>query len=305
VRFEFPDRVPVAWNPTLPEFCAAANGVSLMMPHVEPFVIRAVRDAAGSETALRHEVERFAAQEGQHHAQHRRLNDLLEAEVPALARLERLLARSFRWLDRRSPELRAAYAAAAETSAFSLARWTEAHLRELLDGADPVISTLFLWHLAEEVEHKQVAFDAMSSLAVGPWRRLAGACLALVTLAWFTVAATVVQLVAVGRWRSPLAWWRLLRWSLGVAFTMLPDVAVSLLPSHHPSQLADPPLLRSWLRAFDPASATMPLWTATGHTPAVADQSSTEIAYSGQLSAQRRAAASSPEGTSPSPSRTA
>ena len=32
--------VPLLWHGTKPEFACAANAVSLLMPHVEPFVVR-------------------------------------------------------------------------------------------------------------------------------------------------------------------------------------------------------------------------------------------------------------------------
>ncbi len=42
-RFELPDRVDTSWNPSFPEFAAAANAVSLLMPHVEPYVAHTIR----------------------------------------------------------------------------------------------------------------------------------------------------------------------------------------------------------------------------------------------------------------------
>ena len=50
------------------------------------------------------------------------------------------------------------------TIAFTLARWVDENLGSFFAGADPVPATLFLWHLAEEVEHKTVAFDVWEAV---------------------------------------------------------------------------------------------------------------------------------------------
>lgn len=260
-RFDLPERIDTGWNPTFPEFAAAANAVSLLMPHVEPYVARSVR-AGGERIGGRvgDEARAFAAQELQHQAQHRRVNDVVLEGTPSLRRVDRWAASTYRWLGRRrSLRWSLAFAAGFETSAFALARWTERHLRLLFDDADESIATLLIWHLAEEVEHKAVAADVHRAVDGSRLRYLAASCCSLALLAWFTVLGTITQLVASGRAWSPFAWWRLLRWSISLAFEVLPDLFVSALPGHHPSQLADPTLLVGWLRSFDPDDGRDPL----------------------------------------------
>jgi hypothetical protein len=84
----------------------------------------------------------------------------------------------------------------------------------------------------------------------------------LVLLATLTTAGTLVQLAASRRIVNPIAWWRLLRWSISLAFEVLPDLFVAAMPGHHPSQFSDPSLLVTWLQGFDPATASNPHWTA-------------------------------------------
>ena len=45
-------------------------------------------------------------------------------------------------------------------------------------------------------------------------------------------------------------------------FDVLPAIGVSMMKDHHPTDLSDPVLLTTWLRHFDPQTATMPLWNA-------------------------------------------
>lgn len=263
-RFELPDRVDTSWNPSFPEFAAAANAVSLLMPHVEPYVAHTIRSVLCElDPSLATTARTFVAQELQHQAQHRRLNQRLVAATPALARIDRWAARSYGWLARtRSTRWSLAFAAGFETSAFALARWSEHHLRLLFDDADPAVATLFVWHLAEEVEHKSVAFDVHRSLGGSRWRHLGAGVCSLALLALLTMAGTVVQLAASRRLWSPLAWWRLLRWSVSLAFEVLPDLFASATRGHHPTQFSDPTLLVAWLRSFDPATGRDPLRSA-------------------------------------------
>ncbi len=260
-RISFPERVDTTWHPAFPEFAAAANAVSLLMPHIEPYVARAtlaVRDHLDGE--LRDTATAFAAQELQHQALHRSLNRSLIAATPALSRVDRCAASVYGFLERRGDSRWSlAFAAAFETVAFALARWTERHIRLLFDEADDAVATLFLWHLAEEVEHKSVAFDVMRVVAPSRLRYLLAGLVSLACLALFTVAGTLVQLCASRRIWSPVAWWRLLRWSLSLCFELLPDLFVGATRNHHPSQFSDPTLLVAWLRGFDPQTGQDPL----------------------------------------------
>lgn len=299
VRFSFPSDLDVAWTPRQPEVAIAANGVSMLMPHVEPYVVRSVR--AVLERLAPTDAERardFIRQELRHQSEHRRFNDLVIAAHPGLRRVDDWARRTYLWLGRRrSDRFNLAFAAGSETVAFALARWTEDHHRMIFDGADDVVATLFLWHLAEEVEHKAVVHDAYRAVDGSPVRYLAASAVSVLLLTWFTLLSTIVMLHGTGRLWSPLAWFRVVRHALSLAFEVLPDLAASAMPGHHPSDFVDPVLMCTWLRNFDPGTATMPLWSA--------QPSSSEMAYSGQLSAASRAERSSSAGTSPATRRTA
>ncbi|MCU1351176.1 MAG: hypothetical protein JWM05_385 [Acidimicrobiales bacterium] len=263
MRFDYPADMDPAWNPRLPEFACAANSVSLLMPYVEPYVVRSVRAALPQLDAdLAAEARGYLDQERSHHVQHRRLNRILGARYPSVQRLETLMRRTFGWLGRRgSPEFGLAFAAGFETIAYTSARWTDKHLKELFAGADAVPSTLFLWHLAEEVEHKSVAFDVYR--ATGGKRRtyVWAMVVSMLLLAGFSVAGTLLMLRAERRLFSPIAHLRLVKWSVSFVFELFPAMLGSAYAGHHPSQLADPPWLSRWLDSLDPETGTMPAWS--------------------------------------------
>ncbi len=237
------------WNEGAPEFVAAANSVSLLMPFVEPYFAGAIRRVLPDlEPALACTARTFVRQELEHQRQHRRFNVRLVDRFGGLRRPESRARRVYGWLARtRSTRFSLAFAAASETIAYSLARWTSDHLAEFLRGADPVATDLFVWHLAEEVEHKSVAFDVWQAVDGSRWRYARAGALSLVVLAWLTLWSIGVQLHHERLLRRPGTWWRTIRLVLSFTFEVVPTMFLSSLPGHHPDQLADPDWYGRWL----------------------------------------------------------
>ncbi|MEM7273885.1 MAG: metal-dependent hydrolase [Actinomycetota bacterium] len=250
-----PDEAP--WQRRLPEFASAVEAVSLIMPHAEPYVVDAAERVLDDlPPDLRGQTRGYIRQERSHHAQHRRFNDAVIG-VPGdrvgrwLAGLDRAMAATFRFLSRRSARFGIAFAAGFETIAFAGARWVEPRIGRLFGAADDDGARLFLWHLAEEVEHKGVAHDAWIAADGRRSRYLLAMWTAALLLAVFSFAGTMLLLVRRRRWWSPLAHARLAWWSLTFVFEAVTLMMVSALPGHHPDQLADPGYLKAWLWDLD------------------------------------------------------
>lgn len=263
VRFEWPDDLEIVWAPAEPELAIAADAVSLLMPHAEPYVVATTRAALDQglvdDPAAAAAARAYLAQEAGHHAQHRRFNDLVIGRAPGVARVDRWFAAWFRWLRGRGTRFGLAFAASFETIAFVAARWIDRRQR-LLRDADPTATTLFLWHLAEEVEHKRVAHDTYQASGGGKLRHAAAMVVAALVLATGALVGSLTLLRATGRLWRPMAHLRLAGWSLSFVLTAVPVMVVSLLPGHHPDQLADPVGLERWLEHLDPETATVPAW---------------------------------------------
>ncbi len=265
VRFAWPDDLAPVWTPRLPEMAIAANAVSLLMPHVEPYVVATVRTAtdspllADASPELLADARAYVAQEAGHHAQHRRFNDILVRHYDGLGRVERAVAWVIGRLRRRSTRFGLAFAAGFETIAFVAARWIDGHQR-LLRDADPTAATLFLWHLAEEVEHKDVAFDVYQASGGGRFRYAWAMSIAGVFLALASLASAWTMLAAEKRLFSPTAHLRLVGWCLSFIFVAVPIMVVSALPGHHPNDLVNPSGFDHWLENLDPATSTVPEW---------------------------------------------
>jgi hypothetical protein len=266
IRFAYPDDLDPAWIHDVPEFAYAANGLSLLMPYAEPLFIKAVRSAYPViDDDLRARTDNYIQQEVGHFSEHQRFNEIIRRHHPGVGRVERWMKRCADWIStRRSRNFNLAFASGGEIMSFLLARWVDKHAGELFSGAEPVPTTLFLWHLAEEVEHKSSASDVYEAVDGSKLRYAIAMVMGTVLLGWFAWLAALVMLRDDGRLYSPVSHWRLFRWSLSLAFDLFPSMLVSALPGHRPKDFADPILLTTWLRQYDPATDTMPIWeTAT------------------------------------------
>ena len=268
IRLEYSADTRSAWQPMKPEFSAACNALSLGMPYGEPYVMKSVRDAlpeieAQGDHQLAAEVRAYLDQEREHAQQHRRFNEILRAQHPALRHVERWLKRSYGFMARRAGHrFGVAYAAGFEATAFAAARWMDAKRHSLFRGADPEPATLFLWHLAEEVEHKTVAHDVWAAVDGNRLRYVAAMAVCFAMLVWFIFCGVVVQLAAWRKLFNPVAWFRLWTWGIGFFFEVAPTMAITALPSHHPDRQADPSWMPMWLAAYDPETNTIPAWDA-------------------------------------------
>jgi uncharacterized protein len=249
VTFTYNSDIDLIWT-SKPEFAIAANSVSLLMPFVEPYVVRSIRHVIDEieDQGLAGEAKDFVRQESQHHAQHRNFNRLLTARFRGLTRIEGWIDSSYKFVERHtSKQFGVGFAAGFETVAFCAARWVDMRADDVLFNADPQVASLYLWHLAEEVEHKTVAHDVYRAIGGKRLQYAAAMLLSAVMLAWFAVLGTLTMLWSERRIFNPVAHLRLLLWTLTFLFVLLPVMAVSVLPAHDPRDLADPYRLHSWV----------------------------------------------------------
>lgn len=170
-----------------------ANGVNLLFPKGERFFVRSVMHYLPqlADPTLRAQVKGFAGQEHRHARAHEDYNRLLEAqgyEVEAFLKVYERVA--FEGVERIAPaSLRLAVTAATEH--FTAIMAEDALSRGYLAAMDSEVGRLLMWHAAEEIEHKAVAFDVLKAVAPGYPLRMAGLALASTLLAGFWFAAVV------------------------------------------------------------------------------------------------------------------
>ena len=277
VRFDWTGTETDQWHPRLPEFGAAANAVSLLMPYAEPYVIAMLR-AGITEGELDAETsaatDALIAQEAAHFAAHRDFNVALTTNSSVARRLDSLGRWIFERLRSRSNAFGIAFAAAFEILAFCSARWAEADLRARFGGADERSATLFLWHLAEEIEHKGIAHDVMEAHPTARSKYPLAFAVAFLVMIGFTIVGGLSLFARKLHVLNPARWLRLVGWGFSFAFVVLPVASSSLARDFHPDELVDPPWMAMWLTEFDPSTNSLPLWTDAGLSSAATSSTS-------------------------------
>lgn len=181
IRFSFDD--PVDLDVSDEELGARLPvlALSMTMPYLEPYLIRTMRAAQAHihDEALAEDARRFSQQEGHHYRNHARFNERIREAVapPARAELQRIEAALEtdyqRYTRDKSLRFNLAYAEGFEAMTCAMALAMAEHGAFQEPGAPG--GEIWPWHMAEEIEHRTVAFQVYERL-VGSYayRVLAG-----------------------------------------------------------------------------------------------------------------------------------
>jgi uncharacterized protein len=254
--------IPRQWNGGDAFRTAWFNALSMSFPVGEQFFIDAVKLGLkalpeAQREALGPEVQAFIGQE----ATHRRLHALFNAHLHQQGHVNRWAERAVRRLRRLEgldPRHWVAATAATEHITAIFADWTLRHA-ECLDGAEPRLATLWMWHAAEETEHRSTAFDLYRALGGNEvWR---ARFMRIVTTHFLLDVArqTVRNLWHDGElfsWRSWRSGWRLLFAREGLLRQVYRPWKAYFEPGFHPRQ-QDAQLAERWLRENGAAYAVV------------------------------------------------
>lgn len=251
LQFPYPEDVPAHWHPRRPEWSQVVNAASLLMPHLEPFLIDAIRAAVPhlADPELRAEARAYMGQEAHHWKQHRRFNDLLLARgYDGIRDYEAVLAEDYARLARERPlAFQLAYAAGFETMALAIGHMLIRMRGHFFRDADPAVSALVLWHFVEELEHKHAAFDVYQAV-VGRWAlRVRGLVFAMHHTLSRTRQAYVMLLRHDGLWGTWRTRLRLKLLMCRIFGYLTPWMLEAMLPWHRPRRFADPAWARLWV----------------------------------------------------------
>jgi predicted metal-dependent hydrolase len=169
IRFSFDD-VPVDFDVS-DEMLGAmlpALALSMTMPYLEPYLIRTMKVALREirDPDLAGDVRRFSQQEGHHFRNHADFNDRIRGSfdasaAAALRTIEGSLEADYqRFTHEKSLRFNVAYAEGFEamTCAGALAMAEHGGF-DVIPGGE-----IWAWHMAEEIEHRTVAFQAYDHL---------------------------------------------------------------------------------------------------------------------------------------------
>jgi predicted metal-dependent hydrolase len=163
------------WNGCDAFRTAFFNALSMSFPAGEQFFIDSVRTAvkrlpAATATAFESEIKGFIGQE----ATHRRIHALFNGELARqghVNRWEGRIVERTKMMAGADPRHAVAITAATEHITAVLAEYLLSHPQALY-GSEARLRTMWLWHSAEESEHRSTAFDAYRALQGDEtWRR--------------------------------------------------------------------------------------------------------------------------------------
>ncbi len=250
--FEFADDISPHWIPGKPEFAHMVNGASVVMPYLEPFLIRSLREGLRhvQDPELLADGAGFIGQEGQHFQAHRRFNELLKRKgYGALADLEADMERHYARLGQRSLRTRLAYTAGFESMTLGVTKWLVTDRVDLFRGADPHVTSLVLWHMVEETEHKCVAFDVYQAVCGQYLPRVVGVLHGAFDVTRLSMQGYRILLRKDGLWTNLASRLRLARQLFRFMRHTLPYVLRALLPWHDPRHEQDPQWVVDWIAA--------------------------------------------------------
>jgi uncharacterized protein len=262
INFEVEQGAAGVWNPERPELSHALNAFQLALPYLEPYFIDAVKEASSRITNpnLKADIEAFCAQEANHSRQHRRYCRYLRGRYPELERYEKAIQQSLVQSRREDPlEWRLAYTAGYEAITGQLARWFFRNVRDWPQSEHEPFTALMLWHAAEEIEHRHVAFDVLQAVNPSYGLRARGFLAALKkTNADLQPVATYMLEVdgLAGRFQSRA---RRLKQRASLALELLPAAVRYLSPGYHPSVEAVPPGFEAWRSAHSAVGPAEPM----------------------------------------------
>ena len=255
IPFTFLDHCEPIWNKQQPEWSHMINGASLTMPYLEPFLIRNVREAMPqiSDERLKIDARGFVGQEAQHYQNHERYNQMLRDKGhEQLAELEQQFKQTYKQMQKKSLKWRLAYTAGFETMTVGVTEWLINHRDQLFANADPVVTSFVLWHMVEETEHKNVAFDVFEHLYPRSyWARTWGLLVGSWHVAWLTRKGYMSMLKKEGRWYRLGSRLRVYRKVMEFVLKAGPAMLKAFAPSYHPSKVTDPKWVAQWVNAYN------------------------------------------------------
>jgi predicted metal-dependent hydrolase len=178
VEFQFDPTIPKLW------FCGSSitthllNGTNLFLPAFEGYMVRAMQSQIPylQDAPLRSQLGGLLGQELHHSQAHQQYLEVLRQQG---YRFEAYLGGITYFFNCVMPRLgmgfQLATIAGFEHMTASLAEISLHH--NILEQMHPTMQALWEWHAAEELEHKEVAFDLFQARGGAYWQRVMGGVL--------------------------------------------------------------------------------------------------------------------------------
>lgn len=189
VQIDFSD-AKVHWSLGQPEYSQLWNAMSVAVPYLEPFLIKMVCEAkeqlpADAPAELRRDMDLFNGQESRHFKLHMQSNKRLRDEGYAIEEWEKKIRADYERFTTKGLKFGLAYCEGFETFGPILSGFFFEGAPDLMQYHDEASCYLWVWHLAEEWEHRTVVNYTFKELYDDYWSRIYGLWYASVHLFGF------------------------------------------------------------------------------------------------------------------------
>lgn len=177
-KFDF-EKADVVWSQN-PECAMVWNAMSTSAPIVEPWLNRVMMAARKTlqpkDGALKAEIDEFVRQESNHYRMHNEFNvQLKKFGYVIAARKDRAFQDELRdLLKGKSLAFNAAYCAGFENFTLFSSKFMFEEAGDLFKEGDLAGSDMWLWHMAEEYEHRSVCHDVFAAVSGNYFMRIYG-----------------------------------------------------------------------------------------------------------------------------------
>ncbi|MCB0508198.1 MAG: metal-dependent hydrolase [Chitinophagales bacterium] len=206
VNFKFEKPFPKHWFNSNPIATHFMNAQHLVFPDGEKFFIRSVKaftEVYANDEELRNRVKNFIGQEGTHFAEHQKFWDIMESQDLNPDGFVDFYRRTAwdgveKWLrsnlknKRIGDKLSLSVTVALEHFTAMLAESGIIH-KDITEDMPQEMKDLFMWHAAEEIEHKSIPFDVLKKVDDSYALRISGMFIATFGL-WFYLTKGTIYL---------------------------------------------------------------------------------------------------------------
>lgn len=258
MRINF-ENVPMHWAAE-PTFATFINSGSIEASALEPYMNRVMAKAKevlpANKAHIGETIDHFIAQEGHHYRVHAGLNKQLFKKYPRLREFEEAMKNEMNEAEKRQTLVEnLGWCCAFENVAMYIALLNYTRIDLFRNAHDRRIAILFLWHTAEEFEHRTACHDALAALSNSYYQRIKG----LVVFSKFFGSwnnKIVSYMLDVDReTMSPDEIKKSVRFEKWYKRLLFRTVTLKMLqifvPFYNPAKKKAPPLLQRALKEFD------------------------------------------------------
>lgn len=256
MNFQFDEKVPDYWYDNSPLLTLFLTALSATFPEGEKQFINSVRYFQDQidDPQLQKQIRAFIGQEAHHSKEHDALNGLMKSKGFAVARVEKRMVKAAKFMRKRfSKERQLAHTVCAEHLTAIIADFFLRKSPDELEKLAPEVRKLWAWHVAEEIEHKAVAFDVYRQTVDDDFLRRSHMLLLTFLFVLETTASTLQLMKHSNNLNDPKMWVQGFRYFLaprGMIWRLLPDYLDFFRKDFHPWQHNNSDQLKFFMERF-------------------------------------------------------